>query len=493
MYMNLKKVVPALLCAATLFNTFSVFAKTEPANTSSSQLVSSVETLPISSDTAEPSSSLAADDKENSPTASPTADGTENSPTTSPTADDTTKQTDEILPSSTPKPNDTITPETAPEQFSDALGIDLFIEDKMVVTDSTAKFELYDMEGNLLGTDEEWIGSDTDRVYIYFKLPQYRMGTEFKLKLVSGLTNITYYSDKIWPGEETVLQTYLIKNNDGTYFQGNNFILTGCPVYEKGICLYYNGPMIELSPRARIIDGVAMAPVNDLAAAMKLKADYSQEYNSINAHIGSYELLFNIDDTYTTIFGNDTYISHAPMWIDGEVFVPIRDMAEAFGCTLEVLDFDDHLDIILNESPIIREYLNNSLVNKNGISSRTDYLVWVSKSEYTVRVYLGSQYNWELVYECPCAIGAWNTPTIEGQFEYQYRMARWDYGTYYVGPALVFYGGYALHSTLLYYGGGEYDGTVGAAISHGCIRMHPQDINWIDSYIPVGTKIYITG
>ena len=72
-------------------------------------------------------------------------------------------------------------------------------------------------------------------------------------------------------------------------------------------------------------------------------------------------------------------------------------------------------------------------------------------------------------------------------------MARWDYGTYYVGPALVFYGGYALHSTLLYYGGGEYDGTVGAGISHGCIRMHPQDINWIDSYVPVGTKIYITG
>jgi lipoprotein-anchoring transpeptidase ErfK/SrfK len=57
----------------------------------------------------------------------------------------------------------------------------------------------------------------------------------------------------------------------------------------------------------------------------------------------------------------------------------------------------------------------------------------------------------------------------------------------------VFYGGYALHSTLLNYNGTEYDGTVRAMISHGCIRLHPEDINWIAARIPVGTKIYITG
>ena len=163
-----------------------------------------------------------------------------------------------------------------------------------------------------------------------------------------------------------------------------------------------------------------------------------------------------------------------------------------FGSSIEVLDFDDHLDIIASDATLIREHLNKTPVNKYGIYSRTPYLVWVSKSEYTVRVYTGSQYNWELAYEAPCAIGAWNTPTIEGQFEYQYRTT-WTYPSYYVGPALVFYGGYALHSTLLNYDGTEYDGTVRAKISHGCIRLHPWDINWIAARIPVGTKIYITG
>ena len=68
----------------------------------------------------------------------------------------------------------------------------------------------------------------------------------------------------------------------------------------------------------------------------------------------------------------------------------------------------------------------------------------------------------------------------------------WDYPGYYVGPVMRFHNGYALHSTLLYYGGGEYDGRVRVNISHGCVRLHPQDINWLASYIPLGTKIYIT-
>ena len=69
------------------------------------------------------------------------------------------------------------------------------------------------------------------------------------------------------------------------------------------------------------------------------------------------------------------------------------------------------------------------------------------------------------------ALGAWNTPTITGQFEYIER-TEWDYPSYYVGPVLRFYNGYALHSTLLYYNGTEYDGRVGVNISHGCVRLH---------------------
>lgn len=383
--------------------------------------------------------------------------------------------------------------EQAKEYYSDAIGVEVIIQKKMSVVDSTAVFELYDAEDNFLSSAQAWIGGETQSIYLHYSVPQYKLGTDFKLKLVSGLRSAKYYSDVIEPGGMFTLHTYYIENEDGTTFDGNNFSLEGCPEYDKGICVYYNGRLVNFYARPRMIDGIAMANVEELAAAMRVKSQYYPEYNSVRTSIGSQETLFNIGTTYTTVFGNDTYISHAPVMIDDVVFIPIRDMSEAYGCTVDVLDFDDHLDIILGDAQVVTEFLNQSPVNRNGIYSRTPYLVWVDKADYAVRVYYGSQYNWELVYECPCGIGAWSTPTVEGQFEYQYRVSSWDYNSYYVGPVLVFYRGYALHSTLLNYGGGEYDGTVRAHISHGCIRMHPQDINWIADTIPVGTKIYITG
>ena len=55
-----------------------------------------------------------------------------------------------------------------------------------------------------------------------------------------------------------------------------------------------------------------------------------------------------------------------------------------------------------------------------------------------------------------------------------------------------FRGGYAIHSTLIKYDGTPYDNRVGMKISHGCIRLRPEDINWLASITPLGTRIYIT-
>ena len=383
--------------------------------------------------------------------------------------------------------------EAHPEEYSDALGIDVFMNDKMVVTESEAVFELYDKKGNLIDTNTREITKDTEQIYLHFSIPRYKLGTEFVLKLVSGMTNVIYYEDRIWEGEKATLKTYFYRDENNNPIQGNTFIMTGNPLYEKGICLYYNGKLLEFNDQPKMVNGMAMAPILEMAKAMKVKAEYHEDWNSVSVRTGEYEVLFNINDKYTTVFGEDRYISSGPTWIGSAIYVPIREMLGIFESGFEVLDFDDHIDIIASDSPIIREVLNRTPVNKYGIYSRTNYLVWVSKSEYTVRVYTGSQYNWELAYEAPCGIGAPSTPTIEGQFEYKYRTERWSYPQYYVGPALVFYGGYALHSTLLNYDGTEYDGTVRAMVSHGCIRLHPADINWIAARIPVGTKIYITG
>ncbi len=44
--------------------------------------------------------------------------------------------------------------------------------------------------------------------------------------------------------------------------------------------------------------------------------------------------------------------------------------------------------------------------------------------------------------------------------------------------------GYMLHGT-------PYTKSIGTAVTHGCVRMHDDDIEWLFENIPVGTKVYI--
>ena len=131
-------------------------------------------------------------------------------------------------------------------------------------------------------------------------------------------------------------------------------------------------------------------------------------------------------------------------------------------------------------------------INSTGIASDTDYLVWVSKSEYMVRVFLGKAGDWRMINSFDCAIGAPSTPTVEGTYKYYQYQDRWYYDYYYCGPVMRFYRGYAIHSTLLRYNGGDYDRRTGERVSHGCVRVIPENINWLVSTVPLQTTIYVT-
>jgi len=43
--------------------------------------------------------------------------------------------------------------------------------------------------------------------------------------------------------------------------------------------------------------------------------------------------------------------------------------------------------------------------------------------------------------------------------------------------------GYLLHGT-------PYANSIGAAVTHGCVRLHDEDIEWLYENVPVGTKVY---
>jgi len=131
-------------------------------------------------------------------------------------------------------------------------------------------------------------------------------------------------------------------------------------------------------------------------------------------------------------------------------------------------------------------------VNDIRVWSDTDYLIWVSKSNYAVSVFLRDAGKWDCIKRIDCSIGAPNTPTVTGQYRYYQYQTKWQYDGYYVGPIMRFYRGYAIHSTLMNNDGTDRDARVGKMISHGCVRVSPDDMQWLTYYVPIGTKIYVT-
>ena len=54
----------------------------------------------------------------------------------------------------------------------------------------------------------------------------------------------------------------------------------------------------------------------------------------------------------------------------------------------------------------------------------------------------------------------------------------------------VFHGGHAFHSILYKYDGSIYNNRVGVSLSHGCIRMLPDDVNYIYN-LPLHTRVVV--
>lgn len=129
-------------------------------------------------------------------------------------------------------------------------------------------------------------------------------------------------------------------------------------------------------------------------------------------------------------------------------------------------------------------------VDKVGYDSATDYLVWVSRYTQKVIVFQGEKGNWELIKTFPCSTGSNFTPTPEGIFTIYAHTTRWNFTNYYADHVSIFNGGHAFHTILFGYDGSVFDGRVGIPLSHGCVRMLPEDCRYIYQ-LPSDTRVVI--
>lgn len=133
-------------------------------------------------------------------------------------------------------------------------------------------------------------------------------------------------------------------------------------------------------------------------------------------------------------------------------------------------------------------------VNYKGYSSSSQYLIWVNIGTQYTSVFQGSQGNWKLIRSGLVSTGAGDC-TPRGVFKTTYKQTNWTTGTYTVKPVVRFYGGgYAMHSRLYQPNTTTLKGGnngVGYPLSHGCVRMQADDIQWIYDNVPNGTTIVV--
>ena len=131
-----------------------------------------------------------------------------------------------------------------------------------------------------------------------------------------------------------------------------------------------------------------------------------------------------------------------------------------------------------------------------GMGSLTNYIILVNRTTHHVGVYKGSKGHWSEVFYSACGDGSRWTPTPEGVFNVGEKLYNFsDFSTYTAWYATQVYGGIYFHS-ILYAPFENHPNTIvdpalGAAVSHGCIRLSIDKAYWIFRNIPGGTTVVV--
>ena len=143
-------------------------------------------------------------------------------------------------------------------------------------------------------------------------------------------------------------------------------------------------------------------------------------------------------------------------------------------------------------------------IKASGYSSNTNYLILVNRGEHLVAVFKGKKNNWTKVKgDWLCTIGAYETPTPAGVFKTYGPTGRTEYGWMdfqYTSAAFCtgVTAGFFFHTILYQKGwrGNPYsapveDGELGVNHSKSCVRLKPENAEWVRKNVPSGTTVVV--
>lgn len=364
--------------------------------------------------------------------------------------------------------------------------------DTPTIVENNVVFNLYDETGTtLLDTKSHRLKRGHSGFEIEFNVPEYTIGTKFKFVVADGAKG-AHHNGYYMP--EHILETYSMPDENGADKYYTSFYMDLLYYWNKEAVIKVAGVEQTLFYHCITEDEVYVT----IDLLDKLGINYEKHYDEEKPYFTLYtddahHARFYLNDIYALFGYEGTNLSVPSFEIDTMPYVPLSKVATYFACNYNVTEDNTfYCEITLTPSAYSEKHAKAQKVNSKNISSKTDYMIWVSKKDFEVNIFKGSKNNWQLVTSFPCSIGKPSSPTVEGQFEYHQYQPIWKYDKYYCGPVMRFYRGYAFHSYLIKYDGTAYDDRLGMKVSAGCVRMHPNDIKWMVANIPMYTKVLVT-
>jgi hypothetical protein len=259
--------------------------------------------------------------------------------------------------------------------------------------------------------------------------------------------------------------------------------------------IFIGGRKINFKTPPKLENNVILVPLMELLNMLTIVSsdilNFSKDGKIISVSMDNVNIRLFLREFYAEINGNRVNIPVPLRWGEDDLYVPLEFFGKALGYNVDVSSNTESKEYRARITSGKRQSLENYL-NSLNIYSKTEYLIWVSKENFLVTLFKGRKGDWKYVDSFVCSLGSLARPTVVGQFEYFKLEDRWKFDNFYVGPVMVFYGKYGIHSTLLKYDGSSFDYRLKMNISHGCIRLRPEDINWLSGITPIGTRVLVT-
>ncbi len=179
---------------------------------------------------------------------------------------------------------------------------------------------------------------------------------------------------------------------------------------------------------------------------------------------------------------------------DGGYYTVISDKGNKIRVSRSNLYIQQHTKV--TAKPATKDEIEK-YINKQDISSNTQYLVWTDIYRQTTYVLKGSKNSWELIRRMPCSTGENTTPTPRGFYTLNAKVPSFGQSKgYCCKNAFGFIGTVYLYHSVLFDTSGSYiiSGKRELGVekaSHGCIRLTPEDSKWMYNTVSQGTKAWI--